>query len=156
MRRKLGCFLLVFVLSASALAALNPGTISGYVRDTSGVPQMGATVEVVGGSSSMAATTYTDSRGYYSVRGLLPGSYTVRVTAPSYLPTIQEKIGLQSGANLMLNLTLRTLFQAMQMTPPRIRGAQDEDNWRWTLRSMANRPILRLQDDGSISHGERG
>jgi len=156
MKRVFGFFLLVLVLSAGAAAALNPGTISGYVRDSSGVAQMGATVEIIGAASSLSATTYTDSRGYYSVRGLLPGSYTVRVSAPSFLPTIQEKIGLQSGANLVLNLTLKTLFQAMQLVPARSHGTQDEDDWRWTLRSMANRPILRLQEDGTVAVVQEG
>ena len=46
-----------------------------------------------------------------------------------------------------MNITLNTLFEAMQMAPAR--GPADEDDWKWVLRSVSNRPILRVVDDGS-------
>jgi len=30
-----------------------------------------------------------------------------------------------------------------------MRGPADEDDWKWVLRSVANRPILRVLEDGS-------
>jgi len=41
----------------------------------------------------------------------------------------------------MVNVTLTTLFEAIQLVP--LRGPADDDDWKWTLRSVANRPILR-------------
>ena len=38
----------------------------------------------------------------------------------------------------------------MELLPARRRAAEDDDDWKWTLRSTANRPILRVLDDGLV------
>jgi len=129
------------------------GAISGYVRDGSGAPQMGAAVEILG-SAVQALRVFTDDRGFYSVASLLPGTYSVKVTAPSFLPSLREKIGLRAGAKLMVNVTLTTLFEAIQLVP--LRSPVDDDDWKWTLRSVANRPILRVLEDGTTVVAQSG
>ncbi len=152
------------VLSGTAFGAV-PGAISGYVRDGSGAPQMGAAVEILGSTAqalkALTFKVFTDDRGFYSVSSLLPGTYSVKVSAPSFLPTLREKIGVRPGARLMVNVTLTTLFEAIQLVP--LRGPVDDDDWKWTLRSVANRPILRVLPDGTTvveqsgaSHGLKG
>jgi len=133
-------------------ASEQPGAISGYVRNASGAPQMGAVVQILGseigseiGSASRTLTTFTDGLGFYSAAGLLPGVYSVKVSAPSFLPTVLERIGLVPGAHLKVNVTLNTLLGALDVG--RIRAVPDDDDWKWTLRSVANRPILRVFDD---------
>ena len=76
---------------------------------------------------------------------MLPGLYTLKVSAPSFLPALREKVGLRPGASLNVNVTLSTLLGVMQLGP--IRNLPDDDDWKWTLRSVANRPILRIFDD---------
>jgi hypothetical protein len=154
MFRKLGFLVVVvIVVTSTALPAWSgnvsggiSGAISGYVRDASGAPQMGAVVEVLG-SAAQALKVFTDDRGFYSVASLVPGTYSVKVSAPSFLPTLREKIGVRAGAKLMVNVTLTTLFEAIQLVP--LRGPVDDDDWKWTLRSVANRPILRMLPDGT-------
>jgi hypothetical protein len=146
MPRKLGLLVLVLGLVLPAAAAGKPGVISGYVRSANGVPQMGAIVEVLS-SSAGTLRVLSDDHGFYSAAGLLPGVYAVKVSAPSFLPTIREKLGLRPGANLLVNVTLTTLFEAIQLGP--MRGPADDDDWKWTLRSVSNRPVLRLRDDGT-------
>lgn len=131
-------------LSLSAFAAERPGAISGYVRDSSGIPQMGAVVEIAG-RAARTLTVFTDPSGFYSVADLLPGSYTLKVSAPSFLPALREKIGLQPGTSVHVNITLNTLLNAMRVAP--LHGTSDDDAWKWTLRSVANRPVLRVFDD---------
>lgn len=138
--------------SGTVSAAL-PGAISGYVRDASGAPQMGAVVEVLG-SATQALKVFTDDRGFYSVATLLPGTYSVKVSAPSFLPSLREKIGVRAGAKLMVNVTLTTLFEAIQLVP--LRAPVDDDDWKWTLRSVANRPILRVLEDGTTVVAQSG
>ncbi|HTS10438.1 MAG TPA: TonB-dependent receptor [Candidatus Eisenbacteria bacterium] len=137
---------ILFGLSLPAWASSNdrPGAISGYVRDASGDPQMGAVVQILG-AANHTLTVFTDGAGYYTATGLLPGLYSLKVTAPSFLPTLREKVGLKPGANLSINITLSTLLNVMQLGP--VRNASDDDDWKWTLRSVANRPILRIFDD---------
>ena len=127
--------------------AQQPGAISGYVRNASGTPQMGAVVQILG-SANRTFTVFTDAAGYYTAAGLLPGLYTLKVTAPSFLPALREKIGLRPGASLDINITLSTLLGVMQLGPAR--SIPDDDDWKWTLRSVANRPILRVFDDPAI------
>jgi hypothetical protein len=122
------------------------GAISGYVRDGSGAPQMGAAVEILG-SAAQALKVFTDDHGFYSVASLLPGTYSVKVSEPSFLPSLREKIDLRAGAKVMVNITMTTLFEAIQLVP--LRGPVDDDDWKWTLRSVANRPILRVLPDGT-------
>ena len=144
--RKLGFFIIALSLVLPVSAAEKPGSISGYVRSAGGVPQMGALVEVLG-SAARTLKVFTDENGFYSAVGLLPGNYNVRVSALSFLPAERERVGLRAGASVVVNLTLNTLFQAMQMAP--MRGPADDDDWKWVLRSSANRPILRVLENGS-------
>lgn len=150
MIRKLGFLIAVMSAVASmafpAWSGTASGAISGYVRDASGAPQMGAAVEILG-SATLAMKVFTDDRGFYSVASLLPGTYSVKVSAPSFLPSLREKIGVRAGAKLIVNITLTTLFEAIQLVP--LRTAADDDDWKWTLRSVANRPILRVLPDGT-------
>jgi hypothetical protein len=132
-------------LALPALAAERPGAISGYVRDASGTPQMGAVVEIAGSAVAHTLTVFTDGAGFYSAKDLIPGLYSIKVSVPSFLPYLQEKIGLQPGTSVHVNITLNTLLNAMRVGP--LRGTTDDDDWKWTLRSVANRPVLRVFDD---------
>jgi hypothetical protein len=143
---KFGCFAIAVVLVLPVCAADRPGSISGYVRSTAGAPQMGAVVEVIG-SAMQGLKVFTDEKGFYSASGLLPGFYSIRVSAPSFLTAEHERVGLHAGAILILNVTLSTLFDSVRLAP--VRGSTDEDDWKWVLRSAANRPILRALDPGS-------
>jgi hypothetical protein len=146
--RQLGFWAVIAVLALPACAADRPGAISGYVRDASGIPQMGAVVEIAG-SAARTLTVFTDGAGFYSATDLLPGLYSIKVSVPSFLPALREKVGLHAGGNLRLNITLSTLLNAMRVAP--LRGTFEDDDWKWTLRSVANRPVLRVLDDPSAS-----
>jgi hypothetical protein len=134
-------------LSLPVCATERPGAISGYVRDATGDPQMGAIVEILG-AANRSFIVFTDGAGYYTATGLLPGLYSLKVTAPSFLPTLREKVGVRPGSSLNVNITLKTLLGVMQLGP--VRPLPDDDDWKWTLRSVANRPILRVFNDPTL------
>lgn len=134
-----------FALPVLCAAADRNATISGYVRNANGVPQMGAAVEILG--TALKSHIFTDENGFFSASGLLPGNYNVRVSAPSFLPAMREKINVRAGASVLLNLTLTTLFDTVGFAPRR--GSADNGDWDWVLRSSANRPILRMLPDGT-------
>ena len=146
MARKLECLLSLIVMVASACAQAPPGAISGFVRNSSGVPQMGVAVEIISPQGPLSATVFTDARGFYRAAGLAAGAYQVKASAASYLPSLRENVALRAGANLIVNLTLTTLFDATQWLPPRT-SPQQNDDWKWTLRTANSRPVLRLLDD---------
>ena len=143
MTRKFGC-LLMFLLACAPLHAASVGAIAGYVKDSSGAPQMGAVVEVFVSAARMGTTVFTDSRGYYLANNLPAGNYYVKVTAPSFLPSLRENILLHSGAHVIINLTVNTLADALQLMPTRRSDADEADEWHWTLRSAANRDYPQL------------
>lgn len=146
--RKL-CHLVValgLALPVLCAGADRTATISGYVRSANGAPQMGAAVDVVG-SALQSLRIFTDEKGFFSAVGLAPGNYSLKVSAPAFLPALRDKINLRAGANLLLNLTLTTLFDSVQFAPRR--GTRDDGDWDWVLRSTANRPVLRMLPDGT-------
>jgi hypothetical protein len=148
---KLG--LLGIALALPVLAADRPGSISGYVRSASGVPQMGALVEVLG-SARHSLKVFTDENGFYSASGLLPGIYSVKAYSPSFLPVLRERIGLRPGGSVLVDLKLSGLFEAIQFPQMRDSAAEDDD-WKWVLRSASNRPILRMLGNGSqVTEGQ--
>jgi len=153
MFRKLGFVAVVMALALPAWPETGAGTISGYVRDGRGAPQMGAAVEVLG-SAARSLKVFTDDHGFYSIASLIPGTYSLKVSAPSFLPSLRERVSVRNGVKLMVNIRLTTLFEAIQLV--NIPSQVDQDDWKWTLRSVSNRPILRVLDDGTTAVVQSG
>ena len=154
MAGKLGCWLALIMVVAPVCAAAAPGSISGYVKNSSGAPQMGVAVEILSSQGPLGTTVFADARGYYKASGLSAGAYQVKASAASYLPSLRENVALRAGANLIVNLTLTTLFEAAQWLPPPRTSPQQDDDWQWTLRTATSRPILRLLDDGTAARSQ--
>lgn len=152
MTRKFGCWLLILFAGSSAFAA-GAGTISGYVTDSAGTPQMGAVVDVFTSASVLGSIVFTDSRGHYEAANLPPGRYHVKVSAASFLPSLQQNIKVAAGSRVLVNLTLSTLADALKFLPPRRDVSTDPDDWHWTLRSTVNRPVLRALEQDTDQDG---
>ncbi|HEY1580254.1 MAG TPA: carboxypeptidase-like regulatory domain-containing protein [Terracidiphilus sp.] len=139
----------LIVVAGAPLYAASNGIVSGVVRDSSGVAQMGATVQLLRPDLTVIASVYTNSKGLYSFSNLLPGHYAVKAMGTSFLPSLRENVRVRTDT--IVNLTLNTLYEVMQWIPaePRSAGAS-KDDWEWTLRSAANRPLLRWLEDGPL------
>ena len=96
--RRLSYLVVMMGLALPLWGAGRTATISGYVRSTQGIPQMGAAVEVVG-SALQTFRVFTDERGFFAAAGLVPGTYSIKVSAPAFLPTLREKINLKAMRN---------------------------------------------------------
>jgi hypothetical protein len=139
---------LVTLASACAFASA-PGSVSGVVRDSAGIPQIGATVQLLRPDLSVVAVIYTSSKGTYTFSNVLPGRYSVKAMGTSYLPSLRENVKVRT--NTVVNLTLNTLYEVMQWLPAQPRASNaSRDDWAWTLRSAANRPLLRWLEDGPL------
>lgn len=107
---------------------------------------------------SVVATVYTDSTGRFTIASVLPGRYAVKALCMSFLPSVRENVRVRSTT--VVNLTLNTLYEVMQWLPSEPRsGNAPQDDWKWTLRSAANRPLLRWLEDGPlvvVSDGSAG
>jgi hypothetical protein len=123
-------------------------SIMGVVRDVTGTPQIGVEVELMRADSSLAARVFTDRKGTYSIVSVLPGQYALKALGASFIPTLKQNLRIRT--NLVVNLTLNTLYDLMQWAPQLQRTrSQGQDDWAWTLRSAESRPLLRWLDDGS-------
>jgi hypothetical protein len=140
-------WLVVLFGVALPLSAATPGSISGIVKNGNGAPQMGALVEIFSVGAMQPIVAFTSQSGGYQAPNLVPGNYRLKVTAASYLPSLVENVVVHSGGRAIINVTLNTLAEAIRFLPPRQMSAQEQDDWKWTLRSAANRPILRFDED---------
>jgi hypothetical protein len=157
-----GLFLAGAVCLGSAKAA-EPvkfsGAITGRVADSSGVAQMGAAVILINKQERQFQRVLTDSQGIFKFLGLLPDTYSIKVTFASFVPAIRKNILVQPGMRSVLNVNLNTLFSTIQFAYPPIENGIMSDDWKWVLRSASpTRPVLRftgdaLAKDASASSG---
>jgi hypothetical protein len=142
---------LAFISLAAPCLVAQTNTLTGVVRDSRGTPQIGAVVQLLRPDFSVALETYTDDHGRYTIASILPGIYAVKASADLFLPTLRENLRVIGGSKLVVNLTLDTLYEAFRWLPAKPRQADEpKDDWTWTLRLSANRPLLRLLQDGPL------
>ena len=148
-RLHLALFLMLAGLGATSVEAGAQTSVSGAVRDTAGEPQIGAQVQLLKPDMTVVASAYTNSKGHFVFASVLPGSYAVKAIGSSFLPSLRESVRVRSAT--VVNLTLNTLYEVMQWLPAQPRNASTQkDDWAWTLRSAANRPLLRWLEDGPL------
>jgi hypothetical protein len=143
-----------FGVTGQSFAASSSAVLRGVVRDVHGIPQMGAVVELLTADANVMATAFTDDHGRYLMAAILPGQYQVRASAAFLLPATRNNLRIQAGAQMIVNLTMSTLFEAESWLPAQKRRADEPaDDWKWTLRSTASRPLLRMVggDDQGVS-----
>ena len=82
--------LLLCLLSAgighSAETGSLTGGLAGMVTDAFGVPQMGATIQVLNGSDRVVKELLSDKAGRFEVAALAAGNCVVRVKMARFLP----------------------------------------------------------------------
>jgi hypothetical protein len=97
----------LFTLSAGASAQLSGrATLQGTVTDPSGAVIPKATITVTQTATNTITTQSSTSSGFYSMAGLEPGVYTVRVTYTGFAPYVQENVTLDALQVFGLNVKL--------------------------------------------------
>jgi len=142
-------FAVLLVIAAAPAFGAAAASVSGVVRDSAGEPQIGAEVQLLRTNLSVVASVYTDDAGRFVISSLVPGTYALKAMGPYFLPAMREDIRVRGS--VVVNLTLNTLYEVIQWLPAQPRSAQwQKDDWAWTLRSAANRPLLRWLQDGPL------
>ena len=99
----------------------------------------------------MVASVFTDEYGRFLLAHLVPGTYSLKATGTLFLPTLRENLQVLAHRRTAVNLTLSTVMEAFQWLPAKRRSVDEpDDEWAWTLRSAANRPLLRMLEDGPL------
>lgn len=153
MIRSASQFVLAALLSLAVPAfAAGPASVSGVVQDANHAPLMGVVVELFGSVQAFPLlTAFTDIHGHYQFSDLAPGRYSIRVLQAYSVPAHRKNIQIGSSTYAIVNLSLMSLMDVSQWLPAVPRGAgESPDEWKWLLRSGANRPILRWMDQSSI------
>jgi hypothetical protein len=115
----MGAALVLAVLTSStALHAQATGTISGYVKDSSGaiVPQAKVTATHVQHGTVYPAVT--NDEGFYNFPALDPGDYTLTVEKEGFERTVQTGLSLTVAQNLRVDvaLTVGTVTQQVNVS----------------------------------------
>ncbi len=104
-------------------------------------------MELFGQGANPLLTSFTDIHGHYQFSNLDPGRYSVRVLQAYFIPARRKNIQVATSTHAVVDLTLTSLFSMSQWFPAMPRSADEpNDDWKWTLRSGVDRPILRWTD----------
>lgn len=143
------CLCVVTASPADAQVKSAAGKIAGVVNDTSGVPQLGATVELVPEVSATAPLDFlTNTQGVFRGEKLAPGLYTVRVTLAGFLPTLQQHVRVTAHLTTVVRIQLESMFASLdQLRRAPSMSSVEADDWKWVLRSAsATRPVLQWME----------
>lgn len=136
-----------WLVQAADLSLPVTGNLLGSVSDASGIPQMGATVQLFNKYERLLGKSVTTPDGRFAFAELPADVYSVRVTLASFLPAARDKIAVKAGFDSVLDIHLATLFSSVQVSYTLPTSSMTND-WKWVLRSSpATRPITRLLEE---------
>src|SRR5579862_664626 len=121
--KRLGMLFACILLGATAVwAQTDNATLTGTVHDPSGAVVSGAKVQVKNIATGVVKETATNSAGLYYVPNLIPGTYSIDVSAPGFQP--KQLVGIQldvdQEAAVNVQLTVGSVTQQVSVTeiPP--------------------------------------
>ena len=94
------------------------GTLNGNVADVSQAALVGATVVATDQATGFSRTATTDNSGFYTLPGLPPGVYNVKVSAPGFQTASHLGVGVtaQTVSRLDATLTLGSINQTITVS----------------------------------------
>lgn len=95
------------LLTGSALAQGNAGSIRGTITDSTGAALDDAQVLVTSEATGVSKTLTTNGAGFYSAEALIPGDYSVRVTKDGFTQTTVQHVALDPGQTREASLSLK-------------------------------------------------
>jgi hypothetical protein len=99
--------LIMFLMTAPVFAQVIPtGTISGAVKDSTGLLISKASVTVVNVESNFTRTTTTSDSGAYRFPALPVGHYNVKVETPGFKTETQRDLTLDVAQEAVVNFTM--------------------------------------------------
>ena len=115
--------LLALLVTMIAIASPNPafsqqvsGTISGFVTDQSGAAIPGATVTATNVLTGVETTRKTENSGLYLLLNLIPGNYSVTVTATGFEKFVRENVVLSVDSTVTVDAHMQLGQMTQEMT----------------------------------------
>ena len=131
---------------SSAVAQINTATLSGNVTDPQGLAVRGAKVTVTLLATGASRTVNVDDVGHYTLVGLVPGIYKLRVEsgtnfAPYENPSLQLTVGEQATFSVKLELGTQTQVVTVTTETAPIEVTRSESSQTVDERQIDNLPI---------------
>jgi hypothetical protein len=114
---RLAAVFLPLALAATAAAQSSTATVSGTIRDATGVLP-GATVNAKDTQSGFTSETVSGGDGSFALPGLRPGTYDITVSLPQYKPqsrTVRVLVGQTVSADFQISPDL-LVVESVQVT----------------------------------------
>jgi Carboxypeptidase regulatory-like domain/TonB dependent receptor-like, beta-barrel len=136
----------IFLGVCPALAQVNTATLSGVVTDPQGLAVRGAKVIVTGSGRGAERTAIADENGHYTIVGLVPGEYKVRVEggtnfAPYENPSVKVSVGVETILNIPLTLGTQSQTVTVTTESAPIETTRSESAQTVDQRQIDNLPI---------------
>ncbi len=108
----------LWLLPTSVSAQTLYGSVTGTVTDDSGGAVPGVTITLSNESTGLQLDTVTDDQGLYTVRNVLPGTYTLRAALQGFKTFEQTGIPVTAGSILRVNgrLEIGDLSESITVT----------------------------------------
>ncbi len=115
LRATLSALLIVVFSAVLAFGQQARGTLRGVVSDELGATIVGATVSVTDAAGA-EKTAVTNGEGAYTISGLAPGKYFVKVTATGFAVSDETEVDIGAGQRQTLDLTLKVTIEEQKVT----------------------------------------
>src|SRR5438552_2026459 len=99
-------FIAVVFTSALLLSQSERGNVTGIVTDPSGAAVPGAEITVTHRDTNATVKVVTTPTGEYNAPNLLPGTYRVEITAPSFKRFVQQNVVVAASTTVRLDVQL--------------------------------------------------
>ena len=152
-RRSLACAALsIFLFAVSAGSSYGQtlyGSLTGNVTDSTGAAIPGAKVEALNKGTSLVKTDKTDERGVYLFNDLLPGTYKITISAPSFGSRVTEgaAISLNTVLRIDATLTVSQVVESVDVSASAVTLQTDRADINSQIQStqIANLPLINSQ-----------
>ena len=99
---------LIFVMLVASIAyGASSGTVSGTVKDSTGVAFKGAFVRAQNAKTKITVDVLSDKMGRYRVQNLPPGDYQIRATAIGYKDDLRSGLKVTAEEAVSMGFTLQ-------------------------------------------------
>src|SRR5215204_2621429 len=136
---------LLLLISSSALAQ-QAGSLSGQVYDSLGAVVIGANVIAVD-ANAKEKSAITNRDGAFTINGLVPGMYTVRVVAPKFSLYEQADVEVKAGEKQELTIALTVEAVAENVNINTNEGVDTDPNNNANSTVLKDKDLEALPDD---------
>src|SRR5437879_386954 len=98
---------LIILLAAAWGQANYRAEIRGIVTDQTAAVIPNATITITEVGTNLATTAVTDSKGYYSLPGLRPSTYSIKAVAPGFQAFQRTNVVLAVDQQTSINFNLK-------------------------------------------------